>query len=263
MNFKLQSLLILGIASLALLSLDVYAKDKPIKVKLSTGYNFTSGDYGGTQDIEDTYIPLTVSADKGRYGFRLTVPYLRVRAPSGTIFTDTGGQPIAGAGELTTESGLGDVIASVTVYDVIKERDAGFALDITGKVKFGTADDAKGLGTGEQDYALQANLYKSLGQFSILASAGYKVRGDPDDIELENSALASLGGIYKLNDRTRSGLIYDYRESAFSDGDSIQELTAFVSRKVSNDWRVQIYALTGFSDSSPDWGGGILLKKYL
>jgi len=36
-----------------------------------------------------------------------------------------------------------------------------------------------------------------------------------------------------------------------------------VSQKVSDDWRVQVYALAGFSDSSPDWGGGILLKKYL
>ena len=30
-------------------------------------------------------------------------------------------------------------------------------IDLTGKVKFGTADENKGLGTGENDYAVQAD----------------------------------------------------------------------------------------------------------
>ncbi len=42
-----------------------------------------------------------------------------------------------------------------------------------------------------------------------------------------------------------------------------QELTAFVSRRITDDWRLQLYALTGFTDSSPDWGGGIQIKRAL
>mgnify|MGYP003633626667 CR=1 FL=1 len=252
---------LLFIVLLALASTGVNAQSGDATFKLSTGIDYTSGDYGGTDDIEDTYIPVTGSVDYGRFGFRLTVPYLSFRAPSGTVITDPGGQPVPGSGSTITESGLGDIIGSVTLYDVIYNRDLGIALDITGKIKFATADEDKGLGTGEHDYSVQADLYKYIDQFTLLASAGYKFRGDPDGVDLENVLMGSLGGIYKFTPQTRGGLIYDYRESAFASGDPIQELTGFVSQRINDEWRVQVYALTGFSDSSPDFGGGVLIKR--
>lgn len=229
--------------------------------RLSTGFSYSSGDYGGTVDIEDVYIPVTGSVDYGRFGFRLTVPYLSVTAPAGTIVTGPGGQPVPGSGASTTESGLGDIVGSVTMYDVINNRDLGIALDITGKIKFATADEDKGLGTGEHDYSVQADLYKFIDDFTLLGTVGYKVRGDPRGVDLENVFFGSVGGIYRFTQTTRGGLIFDYRESALATGDSIQELMGFVSRRMNDDWRVQVYALTGFSDSSPDFGGGVLVKR--
>lgn len=246
--------------SLVLAATGANAQSSGISFKLSTGIDYTSGDYGGVDDIEDTYIPVTANVDYGRFGFRLTVPYLSVRAPSGTVITDPGGQPVPGSGASTTESGLGDITASVTLFDVIYNRDLGIALDITGKVKFATADEDKGLGTGEHDYSVHADLYKYLDELTLLASAGYKVRGDPSGIDLENVFMGSIGGIYSFTPETRGGLIYDFRESAFASADSIRELTGFVSQRINDDWRVQVYALTGFSDSSPDFGGGVLIK---
>ena len=229
---------------------------------LSMGTEFTSGTYGGDVDIEDTYVPFTVVADYGNVAFRLALPYLSVSAPAGTIF-DPGGEPLPGSGAMTTESGLGDVIGSVTFFDVISSERLGIAMDLTGKVKFGTADENKGLGTGENDYTVQADLYKFVDKFTWLGSVGYKVRGDPAAVDFDNVLLASLGGVYKFTPDVKAGLFLDYRESAISGSDSIQELSAFVSRRLGEDWKIQFFALTGFTDSSPDWGAGMQIKRIL
>ena len=234
--------------------------DDDINLKLSAGVDFTSGEYGGSDDIEDTYIPVTVIAQTGRLGFRLTIPRLSVRAPSGTVIIDPGGDPVPGTGPLRTESGIGDVIGAVTLYDVVSNHDLGIALDLTGKVKFATADEDKGLGTGKNDYSVQADAYKYFNNLTLLMSGGYKVRGDPSGIDLENVLFASIGGVYRFASDTRGGLIYDFRESAFDSGDDIKELTGFISKRLSDAWRIQAHVLTGFGDASPDWGGGVLIK---
>jgi len=252
---------LLGCA-IPLLSVMAAAQDSDPKFTLSTGINFASGTYGGEVDIEDTYVPLTAIVDYGNVAFRLTVPYLSVTAPGGTIF-DPGGEPLPGSGAVTTESGLGDIIGSVTFYDVINSQRLDFAMDLTGKVKFATADENKGLGTGESDYSVQADLYKFIDKFTLLGSVGYKFRGDPAGTDLNDVLMASIGGTYKFSPDVNGGLFFDYRESAVSSNDAIQELSAFVSRRVSDNWRVQAYVLSGFTNSSPDWGGGIQVKRTL
>ena len=246
--------------TIMLLSVTAAAQESDPKFTLSTGVNFASGTYGGDVDIEDIYVPLTAIVDYGRVAFRLTVPYLSVKAPGGTFF-DSGGEPLPGSGAVTTESGLGDIIGSVTFYDVINSQRLDFALDLTGKVKLATADEDKGLGTGENDYSVQADLYKFIDKFTLLGSVGYKFRGEPPGTDLNDVLMASIGGTYKFSTDVNGGMFFDYRESAISGNDAIQELSVFVSRRVSDDWRLQAYVLSGFSNSSPDWGGGIQVKR--
>lgn len=242
---------------------EALAQDDDTRFTLSGGMDFTSGRYGGDVDIEEFYAPLTMTVESGRVGYRLTVPYLSVRAPEGTVIFDPGGEPVPGSGDIVTESGLGDVIGSVTLYDVINNRQLGFAMDLTGKVKFATADEDKGLGTGENDYSVQADFYKFADRLTLLGSMGYKFRGEPTGIDLSDTFMASVGGTYKFSTDVRGGLIFDYRESAISNGDSIQELTGFVSRRIGENWRFQVYAIAGFTDSTPDWGGGVQIKRTL
>jgi hypothetical protein len=120
--------------------------------------------------------------------------------------------PVPGSGQTIKESGLGDVVAGVTIYDVFLSRSV--ALDLVGRVKLGTADRDKGLGTGEQDFLLRADLYKFFDLFTLIGSGGYKLRGDPSDIDLENGFLASIGGSYEISNESSVGLFYDYRESS-------------------------------------------------
>lgn len=240
-------------------SFGLAAEDDLPNMTWSSGLEYASGTYGGDADIEDLYLPVTMGLDFERVSFDLTVPYLTVRAPAGTTVTVPGSEPVPGSGQTVTESGLGDVIAGITIYDVVYSLDLGLALDLTGRVKFGTADVDKGLGTGENDFTLRADLYKYLENFTLLGSVGYKFRGDPADLDLEDVLIGSVGAIYHANDERSIGLILDYREAAIGDIDAVSELSAFVSHEFNDAWTVQVYVFTGFTDSSSDWGGGFLL----
>jgi hypothetical protein len=232
------------------------------RLSIAAGAEYTTGTYGGDADIEDFYVPVKATVDFRRLSFRLTMPYLSVRAPEGTVITGPGGEPIPGTGDIVTNSGIGDVTGSVTVYDVIRNRRLGFAMDVTGKVKFGTADVDKGLGTGENDLTVQTDFLKFTDSITWIGSIGYKFRGQPPGATLDDTLLASAGGIYNLGDDTRAGMFFDYRESSIG-ADAAQELSLFVSNRISKEWKLQAYVFKGFTDSGADWGGGIHAKRYL
>jgi len=256
MKAQLLATLLLSGLAVGVVMIDSTAMADETNIRLSTGLEYSSGKFGSAEDIEDFYVPLKLSADNGRFGVYITVPYLSVRAPTGTI-ADPDGQPIPGTGDTTTESGLGDVTASFTLYDAYYDPDLAFALDVTGAVKFGTADLDKGLGTGESDYSLYLDGYKWFESFTLLGSVGYRWRGEPEGAEFNNVFLGSIGGAWSAGTHTLVGVLFDYRESALASNDDVQEITGFASMHLNNDWNLELYAFTGFTDSSPDWGGGI------
>jgi hypothetical protein len=56
-----------------------------------------------------------------------------------------------------------------------------------------------------------------------------------------------------------AGAAFDYRGAIVAGRDPIVELSPFVSVKITNDTKVQLYAVRGFTDASVDWGGGLVL----
>lgn len=222
----------------------------------TTGLDYSTGKYGAATSTDILYIPFTGKYEADKYSFKLTVPYLQITGP-GNVVRDVG-QIRAGASTRTTQSGLGDIVAAGT-YNMYDGRTNGTLVDMTAKIKFGTADDAKGLGTGKNDYALQADLYKTLGANTVFGTLGYKVMGSPAGVTLSNVFYASLGAGHKYNQETSAGLILDLREKASATGFAQRELTAYVSRKLGKTWKAQAYAVKGFTNGSPDWGTGAML----
>jgi hypothetical protein len=209
-------------------------------VRLSAGVEYTSGDYGGTEDVEDLYAPLTVAYGLPRIDLRLTVPYLEVET-----------------GPDATASGLGDVIGAFTVYDVLRSTDGTLVLDFTGRVKFGTADETVGLGSGETDYSVQADVYKALRRGGLSTGVGYKLRGDTAALDLQDVWFGYVGGLYYFSPRTLGELYFDYRQPSLVGNDAIQEVMAAITRRTSSRWRIHVYVIKGLSDTSPDWGAGL------
>jgi len=224
---------------------------------LTTGLDYSTGKYGGTTSTDIWYIPFTGKYEADKYTLKLTVPYLRITG-TGNVVKEVGQIRPSTSATRTTESGLGDVVAAGS-YNVYEGSGNGTLVDVTAKIKFGTADEAKGLGTGKNDYALQADLFKTLGKNTVFGTLGYKVMGSPEGATLNNVFYGSLGVGHKYSQETSAGLILDLREKASAAGYAQQELTAYVSRKLGKTWKAQAYAVKGFSNGSPDWGAGAMI----
>ncbi|MEJ2381511.1 MAG: hypothetical protein P8076_10080 [Gammaproteobacteria bacterium] len=227
------------------------------RLMLTTGIDYSTGKYGGSQSTDITFIPVVAKYESRRWVYKLTVPYIRITGP-GNVIPDVG-QVTGGTAPRRTDSGLGDIVASAT-YSVYSSRETQTLVDLTGKVKFATADEKKGLGTGKNDYAFQADVYKLMGELTPFATLGYKVLGNPSGYRLNNVWYGSLGAAYRFSRVTSGGLILDLRERSSAAGSPHRELTAFVSRKLTPDWKLQGYVVKGFADGSPDWGVGAMIS---
>lgn len=229
----------------------------PGSFQLSVGTEFTTGEYGGDRSVDELYIPVTGWYRTDRISLRLTVPYLRVDGPTGTIIEGPGGQPIPGDGPDVTESGLGDVVLGMTLYDAWKNRDGDLALDLGGSIKLGTADEDKGLGTGKTDFTVQADLVRFLPGFTAIGSVGYVVRGDPDGFALDDGLIASVGGFSNGAPRgMRLGAFLDYRQAGYELNDDRLEALGMLGWRMEG-WGAYLTASVGLSDSAPDWGVGL------
>lgn len=222
-----------------------------LELGISTGVSVTSGDYGGDVDIEETYVPLTLTASLNQVAFGLRVPYLRVS-------TDGGAAPGS-----TTESGIGDVQASLSVFDVLYSDKRHLALDLSGVINFGTADADTQLGTGENDFTVYLDGYKFFDKATLLGTVGYRWRGEPADTPLENVLIGSLGAAFFSDKGTMFGGTFSYREPAIVGEDDVREAHAFVATPINETWDLEAYVFKGFTDSSPDWGGGVTVAANL
>lgn len=236
----------------------VYAEDNGV-FTITSGVDYSSGKYGSNDRTDITSVPVIGKYEIDRLTLKLTVPYVSITGPGNVSpgigkFKDT-----TTTARRTTESGLGDIVASAT-YNLYEGSTTAPVIDITGKVKFGTADSDKGLGTGENDYSTQVDLYKAYGDFTALAGLGYRVYGDTSTTPLDNVFYGSVGGTYKVAPTATVGVVYDYRPAITTNGSAMSEATAFVNYKVNSNWKAQGYLVKGFADGSADYGVGALVS---
>jgi hypothetical protein len=228
-----------------------------MKVTLSTSYNYSTGDYGQANDTKITYVPVTAKAKYDDWTAKLTVPYLKIEGP-GVVVGGDGGDPLGAAGAVGTESGLGDIIASLAYK--YKLNTQGTAADFTGKIKFPTADDKKNLGTGNTDYTLQLGLTQPIGDAFITGSVGRKFNGTSARFQLDDVWKYSAGGGYKFTPEVTAGAMYDFRQGATATSKNFSQATAFITYDLSDSWATQVYGATGFTDAAPNSAYGIQLS---
>ena len=257
MNKTLRNTLVIAMGFSGLAAQVTFAEDAGV-FSVTSGVDYSSGKYGSQDRTDITSIPVIGKYEVGSWVLKLTVPYVSITGP-GNVSPGIGKFKNTTTTKRSTESGLGDIVAAAT-YNVYNGSNGGPAVDVTGKVKFGTADDKKGLGTGENDYIGQVDLYQAFGDFTALGTLGYRVYGDTSTAPLDNVFFGSVGGSYKIAPGTSAGVIYDYRPAITSNGSAISEATAFVNHKISDNWKAQAYLVKGFSSGSPDYGVGALVS---
>lgn len=224
------------------------------KFSLETGMDYNTGKYGGTQSTNMLYIPVTGKYQYQSWALKLTVPYLRISGPINVI-NGIGVVSKLATAPIKTRSGLGDVIASAT-HPVYYEAATGLLVNMTGKVKLGTADSTKGLGTGMNDYMFQSDIYQITGDLTKFGTVGYKIYGSPAGYTLNNIVYGSLGASYKLDQETNGGLMLRFGQASTTTGSSRMEAILFASRNLDKNWKTQAYLLKGFTNSVPDFGAG-------
>jgi hypothetical protein len=261
MNFSGRLLACLGGVALALATAPAQAAETP-RYSLTTGLDFSSGNYGSSADTEMWYLPVTLKYQRGPGTLKVTVPYLRITAPAGATVVgyDDDGRPIyaSGGSGRTTNEGLGDVVLTYS-HGLYEQPGGGLLVDLGAKVKLPTAGAAKGLGSGKTDYAVYTDLYYQAGALSPFATLGYRVMGDPAGIDLRNVWYGTLGLAYRLSERDSVGAMWDLRQATLAGGDGINELTAYWAHRLGAGLKLQAYGVAGFSHVSPDYGLGLMV----
>lgn len=244
------------IALSALLSARAFANGE---VSVSFGAEYTSGDYGTPSKTNIWYFPVTLRYETDVNSVSMTVPYLSVEGTGNVVASGgmSGMRRSTTRTDVRTETGFGDVVLAGS------HKIAGTAssrVDLTGKMKLGTAEEKDNLGTGENDYAVQLDVEKNYNSNSVFGSVGYKILGDPPGTDYRNVFYGSIGLSHKLDAARTAGLAFDAQESVLSGASGESELSLFLSNKIDKKARLTTYVMKGFTHGSPDWGLGVALK---
>ena len=226
---------------------------------MTIGSDYSRGKYGDSRDTETWAYPVMFKFEQDSLTWKVSIPYIHTRGPSNVVGTGadrvvTGTTP----GVIRTETGWGDTVGAVSwaFYQNAASREG---LDLTGKIKFATGDKNKGLSTGENDYSLQLDGYKVLGGITSFATLGKKFMGDPSGIAYRDPLYSSIGAAYKLSSASNVGASFDWRDKVTARGSPVREVMLFLSHRFTSPLKLQLYFVRGYSDASPDLGGGVML----
>lgn len=221
---------------------------------VGTGFDYSRGRYGLATATEVFSVPVELNHVSGPWIFRAIASWLKVTGPSAAALT--GGGP----GALTrptsaSESGPGDLYLDATYRAGAVAGDV--QLDTTARVKLPTADEARGLGTGEVDYYAQLTASRTLGATTPFATLGYRVLGDSPRYQLRDGPYAGVGAHFRTGEHTVVTASVDWRSRLVADGEAGTEATLAITHDLSPRWRMMAYASAGFTDASPDAAGGL------
>lgn len=242
---------------LALLMAAVPARAESITT-ITSGLDYSSGNYGTSDTTTILYVPVTLKTQFDYSYIKLTLPYISVSSIGGVV---QGIGPIKKGGtKVTTNSGLGDAVLSAgyTAYETEQ-----IALDAVANIKFGTADAAKNLGTGENDYSAQLDGFYTVNKLTWFATAGYKVVGVPPGASLHNIFYGSAGASRKFSDVASGGVMLNAAQSSSDVAPGPLDVTFFIVKKFNQTSKVQLGLLKGLSDASPDIGISIMITGTL
>lgn len=211
------------------------AVDGRYYLELSAG--FKTGDFGTPTDSDLSYLSPVLGYVAPRYDLSVTVPYL-------SLTTET-------AGQSDTETGVGDVIVRGG-RELLRE---GGELSLYGSLaaKLPTADEDKGLGTGETDIGAFASLSRELEGARLSLLGGYIKVGDPPGVDLDDVLLYGVG-LSGMRARTHLYGSLEGRTGTVPGADDPLEVNAGFFHPLNPRHWMKGTAFVGLNDGGPDWG---------
>lgn len=256
--------------------------------------SYFSGNYGTDTTTTITYLPLIIRRLFQDGDISLTVPYVSITSngavtlvggvPNRTSKSGTSGNGNSGSGgsgsgggggqgqgsskekrpgnvlpSKTTDSGIGDLVLRARYY-VIEERAYLPLVAATGRVKFPTADESRGLGTGQFDEGVGLEFSKQLTEQIIgFADVGYTIIGKPDNVPLRNQWNYALGVGYSFTRNLLGSVYYEEYRALISGLQNPRDLLFTVNYKATSAFRMNASLQVGLSSGAPDYGltGGV------
>jgi hypothetical protein len=205
---------------------------------LDLGGGYKTGDFGTPTTSSLYYLSSTIGYVAPRYDFSVTVPYL-------SLTNKTNGQS-------RTESGIGDIILRGGAV-FIPEGSSGFSFNGTLAFKLPTADETRGLGTGETDYGAFLGLYQRIENFKLSLTGGYIKVGDPPLVNYNDIYLYGVG-ISRLFGKTNIYVSLDGRRSMVPGAQNPQEVSVGLFHILNVDYAIRGSAVKGLNNGGPDFG---------
>jgi len=267
-----------GGSALATGSMEYQQAERP-DFSLGIGFDYETGDYGTGSDSDFISVPFYLDLyPTDRLDFELIVPYvyLRTEDDGGAVVyrTSGGASVVRGRSRGTTssdsstetsettsgghnsESGLGDITLTAG-YVLVEESESTPQIRPTFYLKFPTADEDKGLGTGEFDYGPGVTLSKWQGDWHLFAEGLYVFQGDSSLYETKDY-FSYNGGIGRQINDSLYGAVLLQGATAPADG-----ADAALEGRVKGVWQMapkvalEAYLGAGLSDGSPDFSSSL------
>ena len=237
----------------------------------STSVNYSRGDYGTKEDTSILYVPFTLGVTPiERLTLNVTVPY--IRQTTQTVVLTGGGVAVrkdkerqlatARPSVTRTEDGLGDILLKGQ-YVLVEEQPIVPEISPYLKIKFPTADEDRGLGTGEFDETLGVDLSKTFFRRLVgYLTLAYTLIGSPAGTDLSNSFAWSIGGAYLV---AQPFTVFAFLDgaTAISPGQANPlEFSVGAEYRLTKALKLTGSVGKGLSDGSPDFSisGGIALR---
>jgi len=267
-------LLLLLILFFQTLSYSAVAETAPPQFAIGLGLDVATGTFGTGSTSTYVMVPLIIDwFPTERSDLEISVPFLYQQtentghAALGTTANNSMQNSVArrnmagsggGGGTLGgEESGLGDITLTGG-YTLVQDSDSTPRIRSSLYMKFPTADDSNGLGTGAFDFGSGVDISKWLGNWQPFAEGRYIFQGGSHaETGARDYATADTGVGYSWSERFYTS-IYARFGSAIAEG-----MSAPLEARLKTVWRfaellyLDAYAAKGFSDGSPDYSGGI------
>ena len=232
--------------------------------QLGLSATYMSGKYGTDVRTDTVYVPLSIRRYFQDGDITLVVPYVRITSNGSVTFVN--GVPTrvqtAGSTGRTTHEGLGDVVLQGRYY-IVNDRDYVPAIALTAHVKAPTANAHEGLGTGDWDEGIGAEVSKFFAEsWVVFLDAGYSVIGNPTKV------IGRPGGVPLDHQwwNYDAGLGYYFTKALFGSAfyeewralvpGTVNPRDALVSftYKVTQTVRLNLTLVKGLSHDAPEYG---------
>ena len=192
-------------------------------------------------------VPLTLKHRRQNWSAQITSSYIRADAlrPNDT----------------PSYSGQGDTFLKTT-YLLPSPLFQFWWVDLSGKIKFPTADEKAGLGTGKMDFWFDVEAMRTLsrGWFGHLGG-GKKFRGNHAESNLMDSYYfnSSLGKRWRK--RHTTGIQLEFMEAATQTSEELIETMLYTRYRFSPQNSLLLYLVKGFTHSSTEKGIGFQFTR--